>query len=59
MQAKFLFMVFFSEYNDGMAVFNTTAEQAETLIGEHPAIKAGQLTFEIKTLYIAKGSFCE
>ena len=50
---------FFSEFNDGMAVFNTTPEQAENLINEHPAIKAGQLTFEIKPLYIAKGSFCE
>ena len=50
---------FFSQYNDGMTVFNTTKEQAESLISEHPADKAGQLTYEIKTLYIAKGSFCE
>ena len=50
---------FFSEFNDGMAVFNTTAQQAKDLISEHPAIKAEQLTFEIKPLYIAKGSFCE
>jgi len=50
---------FFSQFNDGMAVFNTTKEQAESLINEHPAIKAGQLTYEIKTLNIARGSFCE
>jgi len=50
---------FFSEFNDGMAVFNTSTENAESLINEHPAIKAGQLTYEIKTLYIAKGTFCE
>ena len=50
---------FFSQFNDGMVVFDTTKEQADALISEHPAIKAGQLTYEIKTLYIAKGSFCE
>jgi uncharacterized protein YciI len=50
---------FFSEFNDGMAVFNASSEQAKNLISKHPAINAGQLTFEIKSLYIAKGSFCE
>lgn len=50
---------FFSEFSDGMAVFNSSAEEAESLISEHPAIKAGQLNYEIKTLYIAKGTFCE
>jgi len=49
---KVLVYGFFSEYNDGMAVFNTTKEQAESLISRHPAIKAGQLTYEIKTLNI-------
>lgn len=50
---------FFSEYNDGMVVINGSKELAERLIKEHNAIKAGQLKYEIKTLYIAKGTFCE
>ncbi|PLX14338.1 MAG: hypothetical protein C0598_01545 [Marinilabiliales bacterium] len=48
---------FFSEYNDGMVVINGSKEFAEQLIKEHGSIKAGQLTYEIKTLYVAKGSF--
>ena len=50
---------FFSEYNDGMVVIDGSHEFAEQLIKDHASVKAGQLTYEIKTLYIAKGSFCE
>lgn len=50
---------FFSEYNDGMVVIDGSKEFSERLIKDHPSVKAGQLFSEIKTLYIAKGSFCE
>lgn len=50
---------FFSEFNDGMVVIDGSPELAEQLIKEHGSVKAGQLGYEIKTLYIAKGSFCE
>ncbi len=50
---------FFSAYNDGMVIFNTTPEKADYLISQHPAIKAGQLSFDLKPLNIAKGTFCE
>jgi uncharacterized protein YciI len=48
---------FFSEFNDGMLVVDGSAELAESLIKEHASVKAGQLSFEIKLLYIAKGTF--
>ncbi len=48
---------FFSEFNDGMVVVDGSAELAERLIKEHASVKAGQLGFEIKSLYIAKGTF--
>lgn len=48
---------FFSEYSDGMMVVDGTTERAEELISTHPSVQAGQLKYEIKTLYIAKGSF--
>lgn len=35
------------------------SEIAKEKIEEDPAVKAGALKFEIKKLYIAKGSFCE
>ncbi len=50
---------FFSAYNDDMVIFNTTPEKADYLISQHPSIKAGQLSFDLKPLNIAKGTFCE
>lgn len=50
----------FSEYNDGMLILDVpTIEEAENIIKEHPSVKAGQLTYEVKTLWIAKGIFCK
>ena len=50
----------FSPYNDGMIIFDfPEGKDAERIIKKHPAVKAGQLTYEIKPLWIAKGTFCK
>jgi len=50
----------FSEYNDGMLILDVeTTEEAENIFKEHPSVKAGQLTYEVKPLWIAKGTFCK
>lgn len=50
----------FSEYNDGILILDvSTPEEAEKIIKKHPSVKAGQLTYEVKSLYIAKGTFCK
>ena len=49
----------FSEYNDGILILDVTPEEAEKIISKHPSVKAGQLTYEVKSLYIAKGIFCK
>jgi uncharacterized protein YciI len=50
----------FSEYNDGIVILDVaTPEEAEKIIKKHPSIKEGQLTYEVKSLWIAKGTFCK
>lgn len=50
----------FGEYNDGMLILDVaTPEEAENIFKEHPSVKAGQLLYEVKTLWIAKGTFCK
>lgn len=50
----------FSEFNDGMLILDVeTTEEAENIFKEHPSVKAGQLTYEVKPLWIAKGTFCK
>lgn len=50
----------FSEYNDGMLILDVpTTEEAENIFKEHPSVKAGQLLYEVKPLWIAKGTFCK
>jgi uncharacterized protein YciI len=50
----------FSEYNDGMLILDVpTTEEAETIFNEHPSVKAGQLLYEVKPIWIAKGTFCK
>lgn len=49
----------FSPFNDGMMILDVPeAKDAEKIIKKHPAVKAGQLKYEIKSLWIAKGTFC-
>jgi len=48
------------EYNDGILILDVaTTEEAEKLVAKHPAVKAGQLKYEVKQLWIAKGTFCK
>ena len=45
------------EQEGGILVAKT--EPAKELIEKDPSIQRGAIDFEIKKLYIAKGSFCE
>jgi uncharacterized protein YciI len=50
----------FSDFNDGMIIFDLpTSDEAEKIIKQHPAVQEGQLNYEIKPLWIAKGTFCK
>lgn len=50
----------FSDFNDGIIIFDVPeSKDAERIIKQHPAVKAGQLKYDIKPLWIAKGTFCK
>ena len=50
----------FNNYNDGFLILDVAdASAAEKIIKQHPAVQEGQINFEIKSLYIAKGTFCK
>jgi uncharacterized protein YciI len=50
----------FSENYDGFLILDVKgAEEAERIIKKDPAVKKGQLNYEIKSLWIAKGTFCK
>ena len=50
----------FNEYNDGLLILDVAdAEEAEKIIKKHPAVQEGQLNYEVKSLWIAKGTFCK
>ena len=49
----------FGIYNEGVLILNVpTKEQAEKIIKKDPAVKAGQILYDILTLTIADGTFC-
>lgn len=50
----------FSRYNDGFLILDVKdADAAEEIIKQHPAVQEGQINYEIKSLWIAKGTFCK
>lgn len=50
----------FTKYNDGFLILNVAdAASAEEIIKQHPNVKESQLKYEIKSLWIAKGTFCK
>ncbi len=50
----------FNIYNDGFLILDVAdAKEAEKIIKKHPAVQEGQLNYEIKSLMIAKGTFCK
>ncbi len=49
----------FSIYNEGVLILDVpTKEQAEKIIKKNPAVKQGQILYDIKTFSIAEGTFC-
>lgn len=50
----------FGEYNEGFIILDVaTADEAQSIMNQHPAVKAGQLKPEVKSLWIAEGTFCK
>ena len=50
----------FNNYNEGVLILDVpTKEQAEKIIKKHPAVKAEQILYEIRTLTVANGTFCK
>jgi uncharacterized protein YciI len=57
---KLVVMGKFGEDNDGVLILNVPdVESAKDLLNTNPAIKNNSITYDIKTLWIAKGAFCE
>jgi uncharacterized protein YciI len=51
---------YFDEQGDGFVIFNVaTAGEAQKIFKKHTAVKSRKMSYEIKTLRIAKGTFCE
>lgn len=50
----------FDFYNEGFLILDVAdAQKAESIIKQHPAVQVKQLNYEIKQLWIAKGTFCK
>lgn len=50
----------FNLYNESYLILDVAdAQAAEEIIKKHPSVQAKQLNYEIKTLWIAKGTFCK
>ena len=50
----------FNMYNDGFLILDVPdAATAERIIKKHPAVQEGQINYEIKSLWIARGTFCK
>jgi len=51
---------YFNDQADGILILNVeTTKEAEKIFKKHPSVKSGKMTYEVKTLWIAKGTFCE
>lgn len=51
---------YFNNQTNGIVIFNVeTTSEAEKIFKKHPSVKSGLMTYEVKTLWIAKGTFCE
>ncbi len=57
---KLVVMGKFNDDNDGVLILNVPdAETAKEVLSKNPAISNNSITYELKTLWIAKGTFCE
>ena len=51
---------YFNDRADGFVIFNVdSTNEAEKIFRKNPAVKSGKMTYEVRSLYIAKGTFCE
>ncbi len=51
---------YFGDMLDGVVILDTdSAGEAGKLFKKHPAVRSGKLSYEVKTLWIARGTFCE
>lgn len=51
---------YFDTQAEGLVILNVeTANDAEKIFKKHPSVRSGDLNYEVKTLWIAKGTFCE
>jgi len=51
---------YFNETYDGVVIFNAESGiEVEKIFKKHPSVKSGDLSYEVKTLWIAKGTFCD
>ena len=51
---------YFNNQADGIVILKTeTANEATKIFRKHPSVKSGKMNYEVKTLWIAKGTFCE
>ena len=50
----------FELYNEGYLILDVAdVQEAEFIIKQHPSVQVNQLNYEIKELWIAKGTFCK
>ncbi len=50
----------FNDKNDGLLIIDTNSEEdARELMESHPSVINGNITYELKTLWIAKETFCK
>lgn len=51
---------YFNAQIDGILILDVEeVNDAEKIFKKHPSVKSGDLSYEVKTLWIAKGTFCE
>ena len=51
---------YFNDQANGIVIFNVdSTNEAEKIFKKNPSVKSGKMTYEVKSLYIAKGTFCE
>ncbi len=51
---------YFNDQADGILILDVeTTKEAEKIFKKHPSVKSGKMTYDVKTLWIAKGVFCE
>ena len=51
---------YFNKLSEGIVILQVKdAGEAEKIFKKHPSVKSGKMTYQVKSLRIAKGTFCE